>query len=108
MSLPNYFQQTITGTDTGTHIPLDVRLKPFNVSLQLIPSGGATAKVQYTLDDIWASGWTVGSANWVDHPYLTGITATADSNLAFPVTAVRATNTVSGTTKFTVIQAGLK
>lgn len=108
MSLPNYIQQTVTGTDPATHIPLDVRLKPFTVSLQLIPSGGATAKVQYTLDDIWADGWTAGSANWTDHPYLTGITTTTDSNLAFPVTAVRAVNTVTGTTKFTVIQAGLK
>lgn len=107
MSLPNYFQQTVTGTDTGTHIPLDVRLKPFNVSLQVIPSS-STATVQYTLDDIWASGWTAGSANWVDHPYLTGVTTTSDSNLAFPVTAVRVKNTVAGTTKFSVIQAGLK
>jgi hypothetical protein len=108
MALPNYFQRTVTGTDPDMHIPLDVRLKPFNVSLQLIPSGGATAKVQYTLDDIWASGWTAATANWVDHPYLTAITSTADSNLAFPVTAVRAQNTVAGSTKFTVIQAGLK
>jgi hypothetical protein len=108
MALPNYFQRTVTGTDPDTHIPLDVRLKPFTVSLQLIPSGGATAKVQYTLDDIWADGWTAGTANWVDHPYLTAITATSDSNLAFPVTAVRAVNTVAGSTKFTVIQAGLK
>ena len=108
MAIPNFFQRTVTGTDPDTHIPLDLRLRPFNVSLQLIPADGATAKVQYTLDDIWASGWDAGTANWVDHPYLTDITATADSNLAFPVTAVRAVNTVDGTTTFTVIQAGLK
>jgi hypothetical protein len=70
-------------------------------------TGIVTYTVQYTFDDVFASGFSPASANWVDHPSLTAQTATKDSNIAYPVRGVRINVTAgTGTARLTVIQAG--
>lgn len=92
----------------GNTIPLDVFISPFNTTLSVTVTGTVNYTVQYTFDDVQASGWTAGSANWVDHPSLTTKTASLDSNLAYPATAVRIVlNSGAGSVRFTVIQAGI-
>lgn len=96
------------GVKYGNTIPLDVFISPFNTSLSVTVTGTVNYTAQYTFDDVQASGWTPATANWVDHPSLTSKTASLDSNLAYPATAVRiALNSGNGSVRFTVIQAGI-
>lgn len=96
------------GVKYGNTIPLDVFISPFNTSLSVTVTGTVNYTVQYTFDDVQASGWTPASGSWVDHPSLTSKTASLDSNLAYPATAVRiALNSGNGSVRFTVIQAGI-
>jgi len=95
------------GTLNGNPIPLDYFANPNNITLSVLVTGTATYTVQYTFDLVQASDWTAATGNWVDHPSLTAQTATKDSNLAYPATAVRIKQTAgSGSVRFTVIQAG--
>lgn len=92
----------------GNTIPLDVFISPFNTSLSVTVTGTVSYTVQYTFDNVQASSWTAGTANWVDHPSLTTQTTSKDSNLAYPATAVRIVqNSGTGSVRFTVIQAGI-
>ena len=93
---------------SGNAIPLDVFISPFNTTLSVTVTGTVNYTVQYTFDNVQASDWTPGAANWVDHPSLTSKTGSLDSNLAYPATAVRIVlNSGSGSVRFTVIQAGI-
>jgi len=95
------------GTLNGNPIPLDYFANPNNITLSVLVTGTATYTVQYTFDLVQDSDWTAASGNWVDHLSLTAQTATKDSNLAYPATAVRIKQTAgSGSVRFTVIQAG--
>lgn len=95
------------GTVTSRLVALDYFISPFNVTLSCTVTGTATYTVQYTFDLIQADGYTPASGNWVDHPSLTAQTATKDSNLAYPATAVRIKQTAgNGSVRFTIIQAG--
>lgn len=88
-------------------IVLDYWISPFNVTLSVLVTGTVNYTVQYTFDIIDPNTWIPSTANWVDHPSLTSKTATLDSNLAYPATAVRLVqNSGTGSCKFTVIQAG--
>ena len=92
----------------GNPIPLDVFISPFNSSLSVTVTGTVNYTAQYTFDTVQASDWTAATGNWVDHPNLTTQTATKDSNLAYPATAVRIVlNSGTGSVRFTVIQAGI-
>lgn len=96
------------GAKTGNTIPLDVFISPFNTSLSVTVTGTVSYTVQYTFDNVQASDWVAASGNWVDHPSLTTKTASLDSNLAYPATAVRIVlNSGTGSVRFTVIQAGI-
>jgi hypothetical protein len=98
---------SVTGVGSSAVDPLDHYLKPFNVSLAVRVTGTITYTVQYTYDDVFAVGYTPASGNWVNHPSLTTQTTTLDSNIAYPVRAVRLTTSAgSGTATLTVIQAG--
>jgi len=96
---------TVTNAASSAVIPLDRYETPFNVGIRCnVTSGTPTYTVQYTFDDVWADGFSAGSADWVDHASLSSKTADADSNIAFPVTAVRMTQTGTGVTTMTIIQ----
>jgi len=104
--------QTLSDASLGAlysnPIPLDVFVSPFNTSLGVTVTGTVNYTVQYTFDNVQATGWTPGTGNWVDHPSLTAQTTTKDSNLAYPAVAVRIVlNSGTGSVRFTVIQAGI-
>ncbi len=98
---------TVTNAASSAVIPLDRYQTPFNVGIGCdITSGTPTYTVQYTFDDVWAAGFDPSTAKWFDHASLSAKTTDADSNIAFPVTAVRLSQTGTGVTTMTVIQAG--
>jgi hypothetical protein len=95
------------GAINSNPVVLDYWTSPFNVTLAVTVTGTVNYTVQYTFDVIDPTTWVAASANWVDHPSLAGKTATLDSNLAYPATAVRIVqNSGGGSCVFTVIQAG--
>jgi len=95
-------------TLSSNPIVLDYFANPNNITLSVLVTGTATYTVQYTFDLVnQIAGYTPATGNWVDHPSLTAQTATKDSNIAYPATAVRINQTAgSGSVRFTVIQAG--
>ena len=94
-------------TKTSNVYPPDNYVSPFNVAISVIVTGTATYTVQYTFDDVFASTYSAASGNWTNHPSLTAQTATKDSNIAYPVTGVRITQTAgAGSVRCTFIQAG--
>jgi hypothetical protein len=96
---------TVTNAADSAVIPLDRFEAPFAVGIRCnITSGTPTYTVQYTFDDIFAPGFDPATADWVNHASLTAQVADADSNIAFPVTAIRITQTGTGVTTMTVIQ----
>lgn len=101
---------TVGSQTTSTTIPLDTYLDPFNVSLAVVLSAGAslTYTVQYTLDDVYSKTFDPATAAWFNHTSLASKTASSDGNFLSPVTATRLNVTIwgSGTATLTVIQAG--
>lgn len=96
------------GAVTSSPVVLDYWVSPFNISLSVTVTGTVNYTVQYTFDVIDPNTWVPSSGNWVNHPNLSSKTATLDSNLAYPATAVRIIqNSGSGSCLFTVIQAGV-
>jgi hypothetical protein len=105
---------TIPGNGSSGIVPVDYRDGNFQMTCAVMFSAGAsmTVTLQYTTDDILASDYQITGAappvvnnpaalpetsiNWFSHPSLTGISANAISNIAFPVTAVRLICTVYG------------
>lgn len=98
---------TAVGASGG--VALDQYISPFAISLfYVVASGSVTVTVQYTSDDIFASGFSWESASWTDHPNLSGKAANADSNLAYPASGVRMKITTgTGTARLIVRQAGI-
>lgn len=99
---------TQTGVGDTKPVPFNLYAAPTNIALgATILSGAATFTVQYTFDDVHAPGYDPATGNWVDHPYLTAKAANTDSNIAYPVVAVRLRVTAgTGTVRLAVIQAG--
>ena len=102
--------RTITLTSTGTAVsaaaPMDIHQSPFNVGMGLVISGTVNVKVQHTFGDILNTA--AASLTWFDHPTMTALTASADGNYAFPVTAIRLNQASgSGTATLTIAQAGM-
>lgn len=100
-----------TGVGATKPIKLNPHISPFSVSLFLKIASGATvnATVQYTWDNVKAaeSYQTATGLNWTSHAGMTGKTANADSNLAYPATAVRLViNSGTDAAELTAIQAG--
>jgi hypothetical protein len=93
---------------TSTIVALDSWTSPFNIALSVRVTGTVDYTVQYTFDDIMFNNWLPATGNWVNHPSLTNKATTLDSNIAYPVMAVRIVqNSGAGSTVFTVIQAGV-
>lgn len=101
---PVVYTLTTSSTASAVHVP-DHYISPFNVALGCTATGTVNYTVQYTFDDT-----TTGTpVNWVPHPSLTGLTASADAALAYPVMGIRLfCNSVSGggSIRLTIIQAG--
>lgn len=102
---------TVGSLNNSAPIPLDTYQDPFNTSLAVVLSAGAslTYTVQYTFDDITSPTFNPATATWFPHATLVTKTASSDGNFSFPVTATRLNVSVytSGTATLTVIQAGM-
>lgn len=99
---------TISGVSNSNPVPIDSYVSPSNLGMAVIVTGTTTYKVQYTFDDVFAKGYdpTAGTSTWFDHPTLVG-SASLNSNIAYPVTAVRIITTAgTGSVKLVIIQAG--
>jgi hypothetical protein len=80
---------------------MDSRLKPFNVGIGCTISATATYSVQHSFDDITKGPPVV----WFNNANVNGATANADTNYAYPVTAIRLNVTASsGTVTIAIIQ----
>ena len=92
-----YFQGTVATGQTGAPVYTNDAVGP--VSVGLVPAGGASGKVQYTLSP--AAAVAGATATWRDWP--SGVvTETTDDVLTGPVTAVRAVS-VSGNVTLEVV-----
>ena len=98
---------SVTGVGNSVVYPTDHYQTPFNVALGAVVTGTATYTIQYTFDDVYATGYTPAAGTWTNHPTMTAKTATADSNIAYPVTGIRLAVTAgTGKVALTIIQAG--
>lgn len=94
-----------TGTGETATVPMDTYQNPFNVTVKVVVSGTVTYTVQSTNDNVFDASVT---PDWDDHPSLSGLSADALGNYAFPVTGIRLSVTSgSGTATMTVQQAGM-
>lgn len=88
--------------------PLDLRIAPFQVTLQTAVVGTVNYDIQYTQDNIWAAGYNPATGQWTSIPTVgTGETAASEATLISPATAVRILqNSGSGSVSMRVVQAG--
>lgn len=94
---------TVSSAASSAAIPIDYRENGFGIGMGLVITGVGTYKVQHTFDNVQDSAVT---PTWFDHSTLTGKTASADGNYAFPIRAIRLTCTAftSGGGTLTIIQ----
>jgi len=101
----------VNGQTASRVIPLDTYQVPFNVSIGVVLSVGAslTYSVEHTFDNVQADGFDPSTATWFSNAGLSTKTTSLDGNYSFPVTAMRLNVTTysSGTATMTVIQAGM-
>lgn len=101
---------TVSSVATGTVVPMDQYLGPFNVGIGVTVSAGAslTYSVEHTFDDVFATTFNAATATWFSNTGLTAKTASSDGNYAFPVAAIRlnVTARASGSATINVLQAG--
>lgn len=105
--------QTVSkiGIGSSSLIVINTNTNPINVGFGVVVAGTPTYTVQHTFDNVFAEGFDPASAVWFDHPTITGKTANADGNYAFPIVAVRLTVSAvsvgTDTATLTLIQAGV-
>ena len=94
-------------TTTSPVYPTDIYTAPTNIALSVVVTGTINYTVQYTFDNVFASGYDPSTGNWTDHPTLTSQTTTKDSNISYPVRGIRIkSNSGTGSALFTAIQSG--
>ena len=99
---------SVSGVGSSALIPLDNYISPFNVGLGVTVTGTITYTVEHTFDNVFDPNYTPAAGNWFVNPDITGQSANADGNYAFPVTAIRLITTAgTGTATMTAIQAGV-
>lgn len=100
---------TLAATGNSAVAPMDYFISPANIALNVVVSGTVNYTVQYTFDNVFATGYDPSTGNWTDHPFMTSKTITFDSNVAYPVRGIRL-KVNSGTPTFsatlTIIQGG--
>lgn len=94
-----------TGTGSSSSVPMDQYISPFNVGMGVVVTGTVNYSVQHTFDDVYDATVT---PVWFTHPTLASLTANADGNYAFPVTAIKVlVNSGAGSAALTILQAGI-
>lgn len=93
---------TVTNAADSAWIKLDHKTSPFHIGFGVVVvSGAPTFTVQHTFDDVDGSTITAFS-----HPDATAKTTSTDGNYAYPVRAIRVSQTGTGVTRVVIIQAG--
>jgi hypothetical protein len=96
-----------SGPTTSPVYPADRYTAPTNITVSVVVTGTINYTVQYTFDDVYATGYSPSTGNWTNHPSLTAQTTTKDSNISYPVQGIRIiANSGTGTALFTIIQSG--
>lgn len=100
--------RSLTGIANDVAVPLDLYQSPFNVSIQVTVMGNITYSVQWTVDDVFATGYDPAAGNWfAAAANLTAATTSQAGSIVSPVTAVRLITTAgTGTAAMRVAQAG--
>lgn len=97
-----------SGVSKSSVCPLNHYAVPFNVSVITTVTGSATYTLQFTGDNVFASTFVPDSANWQNHPQMTGSTVSDTVEFTSPVTGIRIDQTVgAGSVAAVVIQSGL-
>jgi hypothetical protein len=102
------FVTTVDSVTTASPVyPTDTYIAPTNIGLGVVVTGTINYTVQYTFDNVYATGYSPSTGNWINHPTLTSQTISKDSNISYPVRGIRIIyNSGTGSALFTVIQAG--
>jgi hypothetical protein len=96
------------GVKVSSVCPLDIYLKPFQVTLHSVLTGAATYTAEYTEDDPFLSTFDPATAVWTPVTAMSGASANAEATLISPVRAVRLRQTAgAGSAVLQVIQAGV-
>ena len=97
---PQSYSQTGAGT-TGAYV-VNTNSTLVNIGIAVVVSGTVNYTVQHTYDS------PAGFTTWFNDANLASKTATAETNLAFPVTGLQlVVNSGTGTATMTVVQSGL-
>jgi hypothetical protein len=100
---------TQTGAGASAVSPMNLNTSPFNIGFAVVVSGTVNYTVQHTFDDVYSPTFDAGTATWFSHPTIASLSANADGNYAFPVTAIRLlVNSGGGTARLTLLQAGIQ
>jgi hypothetical protein len=100
---------TQTGVGASAVSPMNLNTSPFNIGFAAVVTGTANYTVQHTFDDVNLQTFNPSTATWFNHPTIAGLSANADGNYAFPVTAIRLlVNSGGGTVRLTLLQAGIQ
>jgi hypothetical protein len=97
---------TTTGASTSNPYPVNWKAASFGIGMGLTMTGskGIGADVEHSFDDP-----KVGYTTWFKHASLTGKTASADGNYAYPITGIRlvvsAQSAADGTTTLQIVQS---
>lgn len=97
------------GAKATAPLPPDIYLNPFSVSLQAEVTGVATYTVEWTQDDIWASGYDpdAGTSVWNAVDGMNAAVASATATFNQPVRAFRMRQTAgAGSVKLIIVQGG--
>ena len=79
----------VNGLGASQCYPLDLYLTATKAVVAVTSVTGATYKLQYVYDDVYASTWPNATQVWFDHATMTGKTAFTDATLDNPVSGVR-------------------
>lgn len=98
---------SVSGSPSASNVyVVNNMITPTNIGLAVIVTGTITYKVQYTFDNVFDSAFNPTTANWFDHPTLAG-SASANSNIAYPVTGIRITSSAgTGSAALSIVQGG--
>ena len=102
---------TVTGVANSNVFPVDTYVSPANWGLAVVITGTVNAYIQYTFDNVYATGFDPTTATWFFHPSTpSGVPATANfnGNIAYPCTGIRLSLAAgtTGSATLTIIQAG--
>ena len=93
---------TTSGVSTSAVCPMNINAPVFSATIVCTVTGSATYSVQVTGDNVM----TATPSNWLDHPDLSGATASGTAQLSSPVTAVRINQTAgAGSVSARVLQS---